>query len=319
MTIRTILVFLCFLSLVIMVTGCQSTRGRKPVGVMSSAPLTKAQRDAMNQWSGQPAAKPAAPTRGKRAGYEPAPETARPEAAPPEPTRYKRGQRVETAQVAPAPAAEPETPADRPKSTPGYTTLVINNRDTGPKASSRSSRSDRRKAEAAETAQAAPAPAPEPARGKRSVKRAPEVQIQPAALAQPAPSAGPLTEQELAQAYQQFDVRYQASLGKTRKELKDLWGFPMTRLGENGVEVAYGFRQRGILDVVESGKGKGKVKKTSYYVSGDLGAGSKGQSFACLVVLWVDKNGRGVVVDGEAVGDCFHAESLPKLPAKFER
>ena len=327
MTIRTIVVFLCFLSLVIVVTGCQSTRSRKPVGVMSSAPLTKAQRDAMNQWSGQTSAKPAAPapTRGKRAGgYEPVPETARPEAAPPpEPTRGKRGKRVETAQAEPAPAAAPaaETPAERSKNTPGYTTLVINNRDSESNPPSRSKRSDRRKAEAAQTAQAVPtpAPAPGPTRGKRSVKRAPEVQIQPAALVQPAPSAGPLTEQDMAQAYQQFDVRYQASLGKTRKELKDLWGFPMTRLGENGVEVAYGFRQRGVLDPVESAKGKGKVKKTSYYASGEMGAGSKGQSFACLVVLWVDKNGRGVVVDGEAVGDCFHAESLPKLPAKFER
>lgn len=309
MTIRTFLVFLCLISLMIMAVGCQSSRGRKPVGGMSSAPLTKAQRDTMNQWSSG-VVQPAVPS-------SPATEA---------PAPKKRGNRqAQAVQPAPVPSAEPavETPVGRKKNTPGYTTLVINNRETTPEAapSKRPSRQERAADQAALAAKTAPepAPVPEPARGKRQAKTpAP----QPAALIQPAPASpasGLITEQDLAQAYQQFDVRYESSLGKTRKELKDLWGFPMTRLGDNGVEVAYGFRQRGVLNVVENPKTKGKVKKTSYYASGELDPANKGQNFACLVVLWIDKAGRGVVVDGEAVGDCFHAESLPQLPAKFER
>ncbi len=182
---------------------------------------------------------------------------------------------------------------------------------------------------AAEPAMAAPPqayaapPAPEPARGGRKNKReaqAPMPMPMPAPVAAPMPGA-PLTEEAMIRAYQAFDYNYQSSLGKTRKELADLWGFPMQKMGDNGTEVAYGFRQRGLLNLPEpkAGRGSGKAKNATYYASNNLDPSLPGKHFSCLVVLWIDKGGRGVVVDGDAVGDCFMVESLPQKPDHFER
>jgi hypothetical protein len=143
------------------------------------------------------------------------------------------------------------------------------------------------------------------------------------------PTGGPVTEADMAMARQAFDRNYQGSLGKTRKELKELWGFPMQQMGDNGEEVAYGFRQRGLLNVLPAptpakaskGKKAGQedAENKSYYANSPLDPSQPGKHFACLVILWVNEKGRGVVVDGEAVGDCFMVETLPQKPEFFER
>lgn len=176
--------------------------------------------------------------------------------------------------------------------------------------------------------EAAPAPQ-EPARAREPGKAAqpPQAAAAPPAAATAAPvQPGLPPEQDLAQAYRVFDQKYLGSLGKNRKELKEWWGFPLARLGENENEVAYGFRQRGLINVPPPPPGKAKGKKsaqirpTAYYASGDLMPESPDQrGFACLVVLWVDDRGKGVVVDGDAVGDCFSVEALTHKPVKFER
>ncbi len=137
----------------------------------------------------------------------------------------------------------------------------------------------------------------------------PATGVAPAALAQ-----------EMDQSYQLFDTRYQDSLGKTRKELKDLWGFPMETMGQQqSGELAVGFRQRGTIIKPETPTGA--AQKASYYASTNTVAqvSENVSSFACLVVLWIDQNGEGRVVDGDAVGDCFIPESLRNVPVKFER
>lgn len=131
-------------------------------------------------------------------------------------------------------------------------------------------------------------------------------------------------EEEMARAYQAFEQAYAGSLGKTRKELNALWGFPMKKLGDDGDHTAYGFRQKGLLDMPETdlsvGEPSGKKATTaSYYAPKSVDPSLPGKYFTCLVVLWVDKNGRGVVVDGDAVGDCFMVETLSRQPEVFER
>lgn len=136
----------------------------------------------------------------------------------------------------------------------------------------------------------------------------------------PVPVALPAVNsaEAMKRAYQAFDRAYEGSLGKTRKELTDVWGFPMQRMGGEGDEVAYGFRQRGVMAEIPAADSK-KKEATHHYTSGDVRPGQSGKNFACLVVLWVDKGGRGVVVDGDAVGDCFLVETLPQKPLHFER
>lgn len=172
---------------------------------------------------------------------------------------------------------------------------------------------------------AMPEPAPEPV-GSRSKKRRESRSAAPVAAALPVipgPAAGLTPEQEMTRAYQAFDLVYMGSLGKTRKELNDLWGFPMQNMGENAREVAYGFRQKGLLNLPEApSAGRGSAKKKAaptYYAANTMDPSLPGQYFSCLVVLWVDNNGRGVVVDGEAVGDCFIVETLSRRPEHFER
>ena len=131
-------------------------------------------------------------------------------------------------------------------------------------------------------------------------------------------------EKELAQAYALFDSRYIASLGKTKEELEEHWGFPLQVMGEQGTgEQVVGFRYKGTIlrpNEIDDDKKKKKKKDSSqdYYYSKSIGR-SADKSFACLVVLWVDKKGEGVVVDGDAVGDCFIPEALDQLPVRFER
>lgn len=172
---------------------------------------------------------------------------------------------------------------------------------------------------------AMPGPAPQPV-GPKSKKRRESRSAAPVAAALPVlpgPAAGLTPEQEMTRAYQAFDLVYSGSLGKTRKELNDLWGFPMQKMGENAREVAYGFRQKGLLNLPEApSTGRGAAKKKAaptYYAANTMDPSLPGQYFSCLVVLWVDNKGRGVVVDGEAVGDCFIVETLSRRPEHFER
>lgn len=156
-------------------------------------------------------------------------------------------------------------------------------------------------------------------RVKDSARIKAEEDTKTAALATvPVPAALPVNSAEdMRRAYQAFDLAYQGSLGKTRKELTEVWGFPMQKMGDNGDEAVYGFRQRGVMaDVPELDP---KNKRLSHYTSGNAKPGQSGKNFACLVILWVDKGGRGVVVDGDAVGDCFLVEALPQKPVHFER
>ena len=138
--------------------------------------------------------------------------------------------------------------------------------------------------------------------------------------ASPAPLAYNSAD-DMKRAYQAFDYAYENSLGKSRKELSDLWGFPLQRMGGDENEVVYGFRQRGVLAEDPAASSKKKQQATHHYTSGDArpGQAPAGRNFACLVILWVDKGGRGVVVDGDAVGDCFLVEALPQKPLHFER
>lgn len=171
---------------------------------------------------------------------------------------------------------------------------------------------------------AMPGPAPEPT-GSRSKKRRESRAAAPVTAALPVipgPAVGLTPEQEMTRAYQAFDLVYTGSLGKTRKELNDLWGFPMQKMGENAREVAYGFRQKGLLNLPETPstvRGAAKKKAATYYAANTMDPSLPGQYFSCLVVLWVDNKGRGVVVDGEAVGDCFIVETLSRRPEHFER
>lgn len=128
------------------------------------------------------------------------------------------------------------------------------------------------------------------------------------------------TSEDINQAYRAFDHAYENSLGKTRKELAALWGFPLQKMGGNEDEVAYGFRQRGVL-AEDPAASANADKATHHYTSGDARPGEvrAGRHFACLMVLWIDKGGRGVVIDGDAVGDCFLVEALAQEPIHFER
>lgn len=161
----------------------------------------------------------------------------------------------------------------------------------------------------------------------RNQRGSKSVATQAAVSQLPAPS-GPLpsltAEQEMVRAYQAFDLAYAGSLGKTRKELNELWGFPMKKLGDNGDETAYGFRQKGLLDMPQaafSGRDSSDdgAAAPAYYAPKSFDPSLPGKYFACVVVLWVDKKGRGVVVDGNAMGDCFMVESLSRRPEVFER
>jgi hypothetical protein len=135
----------------------------------------------------------------------------------------------------------------------------------------------------------------------------------------PAKGVAPaVLEQEMLQAYRAFDARYEGSLGKTRQELKELWGFPLETMGEQNGELAVGFRQRGTVikpDLTAA------ARPASYYASTNTVApvSENVTSFSCLVVLWIDRKGEGRVVNGDAVGDCFIPESLAQVPVKYER
>ena|GEM_PF-4440086 len=138
------------------------------------------------------------------------------------------------------------------------------------------------------------------------------------------PTPGLTADEEMDRAYQAFELAYAGSLGKTRKELNALWGFPMKKLGDDGDHTAYGFRQKGLLDMPEAAVSVSEpsgqqTTAASYYSPKSLDPSLPGKYFTCLVVLWVDKKGRGVVVDGDAVGDCFMVETLSRQPEVFER
>lgn len=187
-------------------------------------------------------------------------------------------------------------------------------RELSPDDEKRAAKSDRRTKRSADGERAYS----DSARRSSPPKAADESESDAAAAAEP--KALPVNSAEdMKNAYQAFDQVYKNSLGKSRKELNDLWGFPMQRMGGNEEEAAYGFRQRGILGEIPGEKEKNKRAATHHYTSGDARPGQTGRNFACLVVLWVDKGGRGVVVDGDAVGDCFLVESLPQKPLHFER
>jgi hypothetical protein len=136
----------------------------------------------------------------------------------------------------------------------------------------------------------------------------------------PAKGVAPaVLEQEMLRAYQVFDARYQGSLGKTRQELKDLWGFPLETMGEQNGELAVGFRQRGTI--IKPNLTDDAAPPASYYASTNTVAPvtENVTSFSCLVVLWIDRKGEGRVVNGDAVGDCFIPESLGRVPVKYDR
>ncbi len=123
---------------------------------------------------------------------------------------------------------------------------------------------------------------------------------------------------EMAHAYAEFDRRYSGSLGKSKRELSELWGFQLRsmglREGADGQEEVLGFRQKGMINLP-----KGSSRKGKYHSSTTNEHEGPGEAFSCMVVLWVDKAGKGKVVDGDALGDCFMPELLSSVPVNFER
>ncbi len=126
---------------------------------------------------------------------------------------------------------------------------------------------------------------------------------------------------EMVQAYHLFDSRYKSALGKTRKELADMWGFPLETMGKQDGELAVGFRQRGTI--IKPEVRSGATRNVSYYASTNTAQAPTAEAnvtpFSCLVVFWIDQEGEGRVVNGDAVGDCFVVESLRNVPVKYER
>lgn len=169
----------------------------------------------------------------------------------------------------------------------------------------------------------------EPGKGAGPKSRKPAKSGDDAANASAASSPGTLEDparlsfnssEDMNRAYRAFDHAYESSLGKTRKELSVLWGFPLQKMGGNQDEAAYGFRQRGVLGE-DPALAANMDQATHHYTSGDARPGEvrTGRHFACLMILWIDKGGRGVVIDGDAVGDCFLVEALAQKPVHFER
>jgi len=223
---------------------------------------------------------------------------------------HRRSSSAEAGQ--PARAAEETKTAARP-ATAGTTTIAL------PEPAAEKPQSDALKPAPEEAERTAKPTEEKRSKNKNRHSESPqEAPAAPAEAPETAPVGAMISQDDLDNSYKAFDHKYTSSLGKSRKELEQMWGFPMSKLGENEREVAYGFRQRGIIHLPEEAA---KVQQSSYYVAGDMGRRpqGKGKQFACLVILWVDKNGRGVVVDGEAVGDCFSIEDLRIKPAKFER
>lgn len=180
-----------------------------------------------------------------------------------------------------------------------------------------------------ETAPAKPENDGEPGKTAGPKSRKPAKSGDGAANASAASSPGALenparlsfnTSEDMNRAYRAFDYAYENSLGKTRKELSALWGFPLQKIGGNQDEAAYGFRQRGVLGE-DPALAANMDQATHHYTSGDARPGEvrTGRPFACLMILWIDKGGRGVVIDGDAVGDCFLVEALAQKPVHFER